>query len=560
MTPQQQYLNIQRRVLDIEDYIDILRRHASWVLGPVFAGLVISCVIAFFMKNTYVSKAVLRVTPPQISEALVPSTLNQLMSDRVAQMQSQILSRTSLSELIQRPILNLYPRERASKPLEDVIEQMRSRDVHIIVMNLAGSGGRPATAFEIQFSYEDPSKAKAVVEALITRFMEESVNLQANGSKATSDFFKDEITGAKAELTRLENEITNFQQQNMGHLPEDLQYNAQQLNVAQQQLAAVREAQVRISEERSFILSNLQTLKSRRDDLQLAASTTIEQGGGGGTRANERLNALKNEIVFMESKLTSDLQSFTESYPEIRQLKQQIELKKVERDKLQAEEDAAVAKIKPTTMRTVTNPQIRASLIDINGAIDSVTLQLQNKESDRLARVKQEQELMDKIKRLDGLIAASPPNQQKYQNLLRERNLQDQHYQELERRETMASTYDHVGERKAGENLELLDNANLPLSPSAPNRWMICGVGIGVGFMVGVLLTGIKEVRDTSLKNLKDVRTYTQLPILSSIPLLENDLLVRRKRRLAYVGWSAAVIFGVVAMTGSMYYHYFLTS
>jgi succinoglycan biosynthesis transport protein ExoP len=560
MTPQQQYLNIQRRVLDIEDYIDILRRHASWVLGPVFAGLVISCVIAFFMKNTYVSKAVLRVTPPQISETLVPSTLNQLMSERVAQMQSQILSRTSLSELIQRPILNLYPRERASKPLEDVIEQMRSRDVHINVMNLAGAGGRPATAFEIQFSYEDASKAKAVVEALITRFMEESVNLQANGSKATSDFFKDEITGAKAELTRLENEITGFQQQNMGHLPEDLQYNAQQLSVAQQQLAAVREAQVRISEERSFILSNLQTLKSRRDDLQLAASTTIEQGGGGGARANERLNVLKNEIVFMESKLTSDLQSFTESYPEIRQLKQQIELKKVERDKLQAEEDAAVAKIKPTTMRTVTNPQIRASLIDINGAIDSVNLQLQNKESDRLARVKQEQELMDKIKRLDGLIAASPPNQQKYQSLLRERNLQDQHYQELERRETMASTYDHVGERKAGENLELLDNANLPLSPSAPNRWMICGVGIGVGFMVGVLLTGVKEVRDTSLKNLKDVRTYTQLPILSSIPLLENDLLVRRKRRLAYVGWSAAVIFGVVAMTGSMYYHYFLTS
>jgi polysaccharide biosynthesis transport protein len=560
MTPQQQYLNIQRRVLDIEDYIDILRRHASWVLGPVFAGLVISCVIAFFMKNTYVSKAVLRITPPQISETLVPSTVNQLMSDRVAQMETQILSRTSLGELIQRPTLNLYPRERANKPLEDVIEQMRTRDVHIIVMNLAGAGGRPATAFEIQFSYEDASKAKAVVEALITRFTEESVNVQANGSKATSDFFKDEITGAKAELTRLENEITGFQQQNMGHLPEDLQYNAQQLNVAQQQLAAIREAQVRISEERSFILSNLQTLKSRRDELELAATTTIEQGGGSGVRANERLIALKNEITAMESSLTSALQSFTESYPEIKQLKAQIELKKEERDKLQAEEDAAVAKIKPTTTRTVANPQIRAGLIDINGTIDSVNLQLQNKESDRLSRLKQEQELMDKIKRLDGLIASSPPNQQKYASLLRERNLADQHYQELERRETMASTYDDVGKRKAGENLEVLDNANLPLTPSLPNRWMICGVGIGVGFMVGILLTGIKELRDTSLKNLKDVRTYTQLPILSSIPLLENDLLVRRKRRLAYVGWSAAVIFGVVAMTGSMYYHFFLTS
>jgi polysaccharide biosynthesis transport protein len=558
MTPQQQYLNIQRRVLDVEDYIDILRRHASWILGPVFAGLVISCVIAFFMKNTYVSKAVLRITPPQISDVLVPSTVNQLMSDKVAQMETQILSRTSLSELIQKPTLNLYPRERANKPLEDVIEQMRTRDVHINVMNLAGAGGRPATAFEISFQYEDASKAKAVVEALITRFMEESVNVTGNASKATSEFFKEEITQAKAELTRLETEITGFQEKNSGHLPEDLQYNVQQLNVAQQSLGAIREAQVRLDEEKSFMESNLQTLKARRDELQNLATTTIEQGGT--LRQNERLASVKNEITQLESSLTTLLQSFTESYPEIKQLKQQIELKKQERDKLQTEEDAAAAKVKPTTRTVVANPQIRGSLIDIQGQIDAVQISLRNKENDRLMRIKQEEEIGNHIKVLESRISTSPPNQQKYASLLRERNLADQHYQELERRETMATTYDDVGKRKAGENLEVLDNATLPLGATLPNRWMICGVGVGVGFMVGVLLAGIKEVRDTSLKNLKDVRTYTQLPILSSIPLLENDLLVRRKRRLAYVGWSAAVIFGIVAMTGSMYYHYFLTS
>ncbi len=70
----------------------------------------------------------------------------------------------------------------------------------------------------------------------------------------------------------------------------------------------------------------------------------------------------------------------------------------------------------------------------------------------------------------------------------------------------------------------------------------------------------VLQPRHGVLKNLKHVRTYTMLPILSSIPLLENDLLVRRKRRLAYVGWSVAIIFGIGAMTGSMYYHYFLTS
>jgi uncharacterized protein involved in exopolysaccharide biosynthesis len=38
--------------MDIEDYIDILRRHRSWIRGPAFVGLVASVVIAFLWPNT----------------------------------------------------------------------------------------------------------------------------------------------------------------------------------------------------------------------------------------------------------------------------------------------------------------------------------------------------------------------------------------------------------------------------------------------------------------------------------------------------------------------------
>ena len=72
---------------------------------------------------------------------------------------------------------------------------------------------------------------------------------------------------------------------------------------------------------------------------------------------------------------------------------------------------------------------------------------------------------------------------------------------------------------------------------------------------IGLMLAAAQEVRNTSLKNLKDVRAYTNLPVLSSIPLLENALLVRRKRRLVWLAWSSAVIVGFMLMTGSMYYH-----
>ena len=102
----------------------------------------------------------------------------------------------------------------------------------------------------------------------------------------------------------------------------------------------------------------------------------------------------------------------------------------------------------------------------------------------------------------------------------------------------------------------MLDPPSLPTQPAKPNRWMYVGGGTAIAFILGLALAGLQEAKDTSLKNLKDVRAYTNLPVLSSIPLLENTMLVRRKRRIAYLAWSAAVIVGILAVSASLYYHY----
>jgi len=73
---------------------------------------------------------------------------------------------------------------------------------------------------------------------------------------------------------------------------------------------------------------------------------------------------------------------------------------------------------------------------------------------------------------------------------------------------------------------------------------------------VGVCLAAAWEVKDTALKNLKDVRAYTQLQVLGSIPLLENDLAVRRRKRLTWLAWSSAALLGVIVMSSSVVYYY----
>jgi len=53
-----------RRALDFNDYLGLLRRRKAWIIGPVFAALVISVAAAFLWPDTYVSVATIRVAPP----------------------------------------------------------------------------------------------------------------------------------------------------------------------------------------------------------------------------------------------------------------------------------------------------------------------------------------------------------------------------------------------------------------------------------------------------------------------------------------------------------------
>jgi hypothetical protein len=71
-----------------------------------------------------------------------------------------------------------------------------------------------------------------------------------------------------------------------------------------------------------------------------------------------------------------------------------------------------------------------------------------------------------------------------------------------------------------------------------------------------LVIAAAREAKDTSLKNLKDVRAYTQLAILGSVPLLENDFVVRRRSRIAWLGWTTACLLAAITMAGSVAYYY----
>src|SRR5271170_7396028 len=114
---------IARRPLDIQDYIDILRRNKGWIAGPLFAALVVSVVVAFLWPDTYISTATIRVAPPQVPESFVPANTSQDVQGRVNALVQLILNRATLTNIINTH--GLYKRKLARMPLDDVIEEMK---------------------------------------------------------------------------------------------------------------------------------------------------------------------------------------------------------------------------------------------------------------------------------------------------------------------------------------------------------------------------------------------------------------------------------------------------
>ena len=558
MASPQNYVNVSRRPPDIEDYIDMLRRYRSWIIGPMFAGLALSVVVAFMWPDTYISQAVMRITPQQVPENLIPSVLSTQMTERLNQMQQEILSRTSLQEIIQRPSLDLYKRERQRLPLEDIIQDMRNKYIKIQMMETPSSSGerRLASAFLIQFSYSDRYKAQQVVRELVTKFTEQNVTVQRNQATLTTSFLADELKTAKENLDSKDADIGKFKSVNQGRLPEQLPANVQALQGLRMELNQINEAINRDNQEKMFLESTLQSLKNQTAFI----SSNLEDTLTSQTSAvkNERLIRLNQAIQEGKSNLAGLKQTFTEDHPDIKTLQARLGALEKERDDLEKleTERAATAPADPAP-RKVTNPQMQKSLQDVQVQTAAVQVRIQATTMDIEARTRQRADVEKQITSIQSRIEMSPPLEQQYAGLLRDAELARQNYSEMVKRREASATAQNLEEHKAGQNLEVLDPASLPEAPAEPNRLAIAGVGTMLGLVAGIMLAGGREVKNTTLKNLKDIRAYTNLPVLSSIPLLENALLVRKKRRLFWLAWSSAIIIGSIAMSSSAYYYYF---
>ena len=551
------FIPVNRRAMEVDDYVDAARRHKAWIFGPMFGCLVVSVVIAFLWPDTYISTAAIRVTPPQISEKLVMSSINVDMSQRISSMAQNILSRATLTNIIQT--YGLYPKDIKRLPIEDLIEDMKSKHIRIgqVSSMTPNSSGEKKNygAFSLSFSYENRYIAQKVCSDLVGRFLSENSRESLSQGLAATDFLKEELESARKKLESIESNWAGFRIANAGRLPDDRTANLTTLQSIESRMGNLNAAINRVNQEKLMLETQLRIAK----DQLTSAKSPVEspQAMAAMEKRNEKLVEKEREVQGLENGLIQAKEHWTENHPDVKRFEGLLALAKRQRDQIMKEDELAKAR------EIVAAPKVEvkkvAPMSKEAKALDAQVLQIETllKAKDQeLNEYNQETGRMNgTVKQFQSRLDATPLSDQKYQELTRDYDQAKSSYKEMSEKKAISERANIVTGRKQGETLDMLDPASLPLSPSEPNRAIIIGSGTMAGLMLGLFLAGARELKDTALKNLKDVRTYTQLTILGCIPLLENDLVVRRRRRLTMLAWSTASILGLLVMASSVLYY-----
>jgi len=541
---------IARRPLDIQDCIDMLRRHKGWIFGPLFTSLVVSVVVAFLWPDTYVSTATIRVVPPQVPENFVPANVNMDVQGRVNSLIQLILNRATLTNIVNTH--NLYKKERERLPLDDVIENMRRDDIKCCPLlptaNSQRSDRNQYPAFQIGFAYNNRFIAQKVTTDLVARFLEENVREVSEQTVSTTQFLHDQWDAAKKKLDAIEQKLSVFRTRNMGRLPEEQQTNYQGLNAMQAQMLALNTAMNRVNQEKLLFENQLRIFREQLSSVKDPNSEDQVQ-----QQKNERLAEKDREIQQWESDLAGARERYKENHPDVQRLVTMLAAANKQRETIVKQEESrkpSRAAARPSNSQSVKEQRdLDASMQRTQGLIQAKDLEMQDYKN-------QSADLEKTIKLYQARIEGVPVGIKEYDELIRERDLARKDYEDLDRRLNASAMSTALENRQQGERLEQLDPPSIPQTPSQPKRPMIIAIGTGVGLIFGLCLAAAREMQDTALKNLRDVRAYTQLPVLGSIPLLENDLVSRRRKHLAWLAWSTACLVGVIVISSSVAYYF----
>lgn len=555
---------------DLNDYVKGIKRHKWFALVTATSLIAIAVAVAFLWPPSYRSTATILIEQQEIPFELVRSTVTSFADQRIQIISQRAMTRQNLTKVIEK--YDLYADDRKTDAMEEVIEKMRA-DIHIDTVSsqvVDPRSGRPTLAtlaFTVAYDNESPVMAQKVANDLVSLYLGENLKTRSDLAAQASSFFADESDKLAQQISQTESAISAFKAKHMGTLPDSAAMNMQTLERTERDLLDVNRELADLNERRLALVA------------QLSLIDPTQGSSNGALDPKVRLEAVKTELIRMESLYSNnhpDLVRMRKEYEALRQqfgdtsnafavddaidaVRQELviaskqyteahpEVKKLQRklDELTAQKELDVGNSNVS----------RENLRVVNPNYVQVETQLKLLNIDEKALQERARDLRLKLADYESRMEQQPEVEREYRALLRDHESAWEKYQEMKSKQSETQLAQTLEEERKGERFTLIEPPALPEKPVEPNRIALLTTGFVLALILGVGLTLLRVIMDTTLLGSGQVVRMLNMPPLGVIPYLvtKKEKRLRRLRRSLATG----SVFAVALLSVTLIHMYY---
>jgi polysaccharide chain length determinant protein (PEP-CTERM system associated) len=494
-----------------------------WILASASA-----IAIVYSIPVTYKAETLVLVESQKIPEALVTSTVNAELQDRLATISQQILSSTRLQKIIDK--FDLYRSERRTMTREEVIEQMR-KDIKV-KLEKGWTRNQPG-AFRISYVGLSPEVTAAVANDVSNLFIEENLRTREMQASGTSEFIENQLSQAKKSLEEQEAALAKYKQEHNGELPEQENALLTEMDQYKVQLQGNQEAMNRLQQSKMLLQSELDTAELTRANLVRSAEQAANMpasagptgnGGPGGQAAPKRSDTIRRQLD--DAKLR-----YTAQHPVIKEM--QAALAQAEKDEAvqaaaaqAAAEAARIAAAKNASqaagvkIERPMSPEMAKLLASEQERITNIRTQMAIADKELAGRQADQERILKGIEEARARVGQLPIRQQEMEKLLRDYDISREYYKSLLNKNYAAEIAADMEKRQKAERFTVLDSARVPEKPYQPNRPVFIAVGCMISLILAIAFGVSRELRKNVI--LGEWELPQNLTVLGRIPAIDS--------------------------------------
>jgi succinoglycan biosynthesis transport protein ExoP len=523
-----------KQQFDIARYMDLVRRRHVYFLVPLLFGWLLVWGASWVLPARYLSSVVILVEQPSMPKNYVVPNVDDDLQARLVSISQQILSRTRLLSIVDK--LHLYSDKRHRRTPDEEVAMMRS-DIHTDLVHDPSTNA--ITAFTVAYSAPNPYLAQQVTKELTSLFIGENQKEIEQESQNTTNFISNQLEDARANLADQEAKVRAFEAAHEGELPDQETSNLQILSGLQQQMQNEQDALNTAKQQRIYDQSVIEQYRS----LHAASS----QGSGA---SPTEASALDEQLIKLRSQLADLSTRYTDQYPAVQNLKEEIAKTEKMRDQevadLRARANAAKQSKATGSTNDLTDGIQNGPLLQLEGQLRANQTEITNREQAIAG-------LNAKINNYQARLNAEPASEQQLADLTRGYEQSKANYDDLLKKENESAMATSMEKLQQGERFTMLDAPTLPQKPDFPNRLKFCGAGFAFGIVLGAIVVGGLELNDDRLHSDKEILDLLPVAVIAEVPQVLDARDESRNRRRVLLGWAMAIFVFMSILVGSAF-------